>query len=55
METTETDMELFRSYMSDPSARAAFMEFKAQHEEQETPRHYARILHAVGSRPWAIE
>lgn len=54
MGTSEQDLELFQSYMADPAARAAFVEFKAKAAEDGTARRYEHVLRAVASRPWAI-
>lgn len=51
---SEEEMTMFRQYMADPAARAAFVEFKAEAAENGTARRYEHVLRAVASRPWAI-
>lgn len=51
---SEEEVAAFREYMADPSARAAFVEFKAQAAANGTARRYEHVLRAVSSRPWAI-
>ena len=46
--------EEFRSYMADPSARAAFVEVKARKAEQGARVRYQHILKLVSETPWAI-
>lgn len=54
MEPDNTDLELFQAYMADPSARAAFVEYKARAAQDGTARRYEHVLRAVASQPWAI-
>lgn len=51
---SEEDVAAFREYMSDPSARAAFVEYKAEAASNGTARRYEHVLRAVSSRPWAV-
>jgi signal peptide peptidase SppA len=52
---SEEEAAQFRDYMADPSARAAFVEFKASVAQNGQARRYEHVLRAVASRPWAID
>jgi len=52
-ESTEA-LDEFKALMSDPAARQAFVELKAEKAESGTRRRYSHILKVVGETPWAI-
>lgn len=47
-------LEEFKSLMSDPAARQAFVELKAEKAESGTRARYSHILKLVAETPWAI-
>lgn len=47
-------IEEFRTLMSDPAARQAFVEAKARHAESGARRRYEHVMAFVGEVPWAI-
>lgn len=54
-EPDERVADEFRSLMSDPAARQAFVELKAQHARSGAQRRYEHVAKAVFGTPWAIQ
>lgn len=50
----EASIAEFKSLMSDPASRAAFVELKARAAENGTRLKYAHVLRAVSETPWAM-